>query len=523
MSLSFDQIFKQYLGSLSKYMSDLSVLSTSKIGIERETLRVDSEGFPVHSKHPERLGSALMHPYITTDFAENLLEFVTEPYSNPVNVLSALNNIHHVVAHFMSHKESLWPASMPPSVRSENDIPIGYYGTSNQGQLKRLYRTGLSHRYGRLMQAISGIHFNFSLPDMMIKQYAEQADISIYEAKNHFYLNIARNVHRWGFIIPYLFGSSPALHQSFLKGMNHQLLPLNQEEYYLPYATSLRLSGLGYNNAKCQFFVSTNELSDYIHDLSEAVSKPCQAFSRLGIKDKEGHYLQMSDSILQIENEFYTSLRLKQIPQKDERPLCALKRRGVEYVELRSIDVSPFSPMGIAENDVYFLRLFMVFCAIYPADALNKESLNECQQNLKIVAEQGRKPNLEIHLAGQPYVMKELMQHLLAMMELLLPYFSMQEKTAWEDAVHKVENIDATPSAQILSAIKETGKSLQDYFLDKSVQYVSHYRNQPLPKALEEQFTKLATESLHKQGQLELEKQIPFDDYLNQFLGLPCH
>ena len=47
---------------------------------------------------------------------------------------------------------------------ADEAIPIGRYGTSNVGRAKTVYRMGLSYRYGRRMQTISGIHYNFSLP-----------------------------------------------------------------------------------------------------------------------------------------------------------------------------------------------------------------------------------------------------------------------------------------------------------------------------------------------------------------------
>lgn len=149
-------------------------------GLERETLRVNADGTLATTGHPEALGSALTHKWITTDFAEALLEFITPVDGDIEHMLTFMRDLHRYTARNMGD-ERMWPLSMPCYIAEGQDIELAQYGTSNTGRFKTLYREGLKNRYGALMQTISGVHYNFSLP--MAFWQAKCGDISGADAK----------------------------------------------------------------------------------------------------------------------------------------------------------------------------------------------------------------------------------------------------------------------------------------------------------------------------------------------------
>ncbi|MGD9163263.1 MAG: glutamate--cysteine ligase, partial [Chromatiales bacterium] len=323
------------------------------IGIEKEGLRVSPHGCISQKPHPVALGSPLTNRYITTDYSEALTEIITPPSDVRSEPLRFLFAAHHFVYQHL-HDEILWSASMPCVVEGDAGIPIAEYGNSNAGLMKTVYRRGLGHRYGRVMQVIAGIHFNYSLSTAFWEFYQEsegdkrgsQAFIS--EA----YFGMLRNLQRFGWLIPYLFGASPAVCKSFLGGRPTSLESFDEFTYYEPYATSLRMGDIGYQNSKEEgtgIKACYDCLDAYVETLSRAIETPCPIYQAIGVK-VDGRHEQLNANILQIENEYYSTVRPKQIPEYMEKPIHALKRRGVRYVELRSLDVNPFNPLGIAEE-----------------------------------------------------------------------------------------------------------------------------------------------------------------------------
>src|SRR5690349_6633115 len=360
-----------------------NVLRGMRRGIEKESLRVEPDGTLARSMHPKALGSALTHPHITTDFSESQLELITGVQPSVESCLEELTQIHQVVYRHIGD-EVLWCASMPCNLPSDNLIPIGRYGFSNVGRAKAVYRLGLAHRYGRRMQAISGIHYNFSLPGL----------------SNEDYFALIRNFRRRSWLLLYLFGASPAVCSSFVAGRKHELTELASGTHYAPYATSLRMGRLGYQSeAQASLSVSYNSLKDYTASLYEALTKPYPAYQKIGIRDGDD-YKQLSTTLLQIENEFYSTVRPKRRIRRGERPLHALRERGVEYVEVRLMDLDPFAPIGITPATCRMLDLFLLYClsADSPNDTLPE--IRELQGNQQAVALRGRDPALKLKRQG---------------------------------------------------------------------------------------------------------------------------
>jgi glutamate--cysteine ligase len=197
-----------------------------------------------------RLGSALTHPQITTDYAEALLEFIT-PAEHDIG-LALHRSTRSTATPTKLDGELLWSQSMPCDLPPEEDIEIAWYGSSNIGMLKHVYRRGLALRYGKAMQCIAGIHYNYSLPRTAVDAAQAKASrknaAALRDFQSERYIALIRNFRRYSWLLMYLFGASPALSRCFLRGREHNLDALSDDTLYLPYATSLRMSDLGYQN-----------------------------------------------------------------------------------------------------------------------------------------------------------------------------------------------------------------------------------------------------------------------------------
>lgn len=382
--------------ALSWLEANPQALKGIRRGIECEALRINANGSLAQTPHPESLGAALTHKWITTDFAEALLEFITPVDDDIGHMLALLHDIYRYVARHLGD-ELLWPMSMPCFVDSAHPIELAQYGSSNVGRMKTLYREGLKNRYSALMQIISGVHYNFSLPLAFWQAYVGITDeVSGKKEISAGYLQLIRNYYRFGWIIPYLFGASPGICPSFLNGRTTDL-PFEKAPsglMYLPYATSLRLSDLGYTNkSQSQLSITFNCLEEYVRGLKKAIKTPFSDYQKMGMQ-KNGRYLQLNTNVLQIENELYALIRPKRVTQDDESPSDALIRGGIEYVEVRSLDINPFSPVGIDEEQTRFLDLFLIWCTLAEAPEMGTGELLCTRANWNQVILEGRKPGL---------------------------------------------------------------------------------------------------------------------------------
>ncbi|MBP9671221.1 MAG: glutamate--cysteine ligase, partial [Ottowia sp.] len=350
-------------------------------GIEKESLRAEPDGRLALTPHPAPLGSPLTHPHITTDFSESQPELVTGVHASVDGALTELTEIHQVVYQEMAAlgDEMLWVSSMPCGLPTDETIPIARYGGSNVGRAKSVYRMGLSHRYGRRMQTISGIHYNWSLPGVSSAEY----------------FALIRNFRRNAVVVLYLFGASPAVCSSFVAGRDHELQPLGERTMYLPHATSLRMGRLGYqSDAQASLAVSYNSLESYGGSLEEALTQPYPPYEAIGIQNPGGDYNQLATTLLQIENEFYGTIRPKRVIRPGERPLHALRERGVEYVEVRLMDLDPFEPIGINADTGRFLDMFLLHCLLSDSPPDSPDEIAALKNNQHLTAARGREPGL---------------------------------------------------------------------------------------------------------------------------------
>ena len=496
-------------------------------GLERESLRITPEGRLSQRPHPRVLGAALTHPNITTDYSESLMEFITPASDSMETLLSQLADIHRYTAQHLCD-ERLWPLSMPCFIGGEETIRLAQYGSSNLGRMKTLYRQGLHHRYGSLMQVISGVHFNFSMPDSFWSEWQELQGVRC-QCKRFIsdgYMALIRNVYRYGWLIPYLFGASPAICSSFLQGRQTGLPfeKLGRGTLYLPYATSLRLSHLGYTNkAQAGLGINHDNLDSYLISVRRALRTRSEEFTALGIK-VDGEYRQLNDNILQLENELYAPIRPKRTPRAGERTLSALEHRGIEYIELRTLDINPFSPLGVDIQQLRFLDLFLVWCLLKPSPLLGEEEIQRNRQNLTRVVLEGRKPGLQLLTQHGERSLREwgeqLFEELNQVAQLLdRTYGRVQYQITLQAEREKLLDPDKTLSARLLDHLLRYDIDNGAFGRELAEKYRQQLRSEQLTFWDGAYFADEAHASLVKQAELEATDHLSFDEFLASYLA----
>ena len=500
------------------------VLKGIRRGIEKESLRVRTDGRLSALPHPPALGSALTHPHITTDFSESQLELITGVHAGVESCLEELMQIHQVVFRNIGD-EMLWSASMPCGLPGDDAIPIGRYGTSNVGRAKTVYRTGLSYRYGRRMQTISGIHYNFSLP----------------EVSNEGYFSLIRNFRRHSWLLLYLFGASPAVCSSFVAGREHDLKEMKPGTMYLPHATSLRMGPLGYqSDAQAALAVSYNCLESYGASLQEALTRPYPPYEAIGVmqnaqhaqgNDGDGakHYRQLATTLLQIENEFYGTIRPKRVILPGERPLHALRERGTEYVEVRLIDLNPFNPIGIGAGQIHFTDVFLLHCLLSDSPPDTPKEILTLARNQHRAAARGREPGLMLERNGSEISLRDWGAQLLVECTPIAEALDNAHgpagnghayRNALENAVVTLLDAAKTPSAQVLDEMQaHYGKSFVHFALDFSQKHKQSLLNLPLQAGAEARFKQMAETSVAEQKKIEAADTMPFETYRQHYLS----
>ncbi|NKQ09324.1 glutamate--cysteine ligase [Pseudomonas sp. SST3] len=503
---------------------NLPLLSQCLHGIERECLRVDGQGKLALTPHPRALGSALTHPKITTDYSEALLEFITGTETDPQRTLAELDAIHRYTYSKLG-AEFLWSPSMPGHLPEESQIPIAEYGSSNIGRLKYVYRQGLALRYGKTMQCIAGIHYNFSLPETLwpVLQADEGDDRPQQDYQSWRYIALIRNFRRYSWLLMYLFGASPALDASFMRGRSHQLEQLDDDTLYLPWATSLRMSDLGYqSNAQAGLTPCYDDLPSYTSSLHKAVSTPYPEYAALGIKDANGNWQQLNTNVLQIENEYYSNIRPKRVSATGERPLHALRARGIQYIEVRCLDINPFLPLGIDVTEARFLDAFLLFCALQQSPCLAAGECSASNDNFLKVVKEGRKPALELRRCGENVTLQAWASELIGeigQVAALLDRSHGGEHHAQALAVQqaKIDDSSLTPSARVLHELRSSGESFSQFALRQTRSHAAYFRDQSLSEADAHFFDEAARESLAQQDVMEASDELDFDSFVAEY------
>ena len=479
-------------------------------GLEKESLRVQQDGKLAVTPHPKALGSALTHPHITTDFSESQLELITGVHDSVAACLDELAEVHQFTARSLhASDEMMWASSMPCGLPSDETIPIGLYGSSNVGRAKSVYRIGLGHRYGRRMQTISGIHYNWSLPGV----------------DNDGYFALIRNFRRHAFLLLTLFGASPAVCSSFVAGRQHELQALGSSgSLYMPFGTSLRMGRLGYQSeAQASLAVSYNGLEGYAASLHDALARPWPAYEAIGVRNPGGDYNQLSTSLLQIENEFYGTIRPKRVIYPGERPLHALRERGVEYVEVRLLDLNPFESVGIDAVTLRFIDVFLLHCLLTESAPDTPAEIEALAYNQQQTAARGREPGVCLQRDGAEVPLADWG---LDLIEQLTPFARAldeahggeQHAEAVAQARARLLEPETLPSARVLQAIRaEHADSFTGFVRSCSAQTQARLLQLPWSAKQQARYEAMSLQSIEDQRKIEAADTMPFEIYRQEY------
>jgi len=494
-------------------------------GIEKECLRIDADGVLSQQPHPAALGAPLTQSSITTDFSESLLELITPPGRDIRETLRVLTELHHFVYQNIGD-EKLWVNSMPCILQGEHNIPIARYGQSNAGRMKYIYRRGLALRYGRLMQTIAGIHFNISLPTTfwhILSQLEHGVDAN-QDTISSGYMATMRNVHRHSWLMLLLMGASPAVCITFLEGREHNLETIDEHSFGLPYATSLRMSDLGYqNNAQSSVNVSYDSLERYIDTLNQAMSQVYPPYTELGVLSA-GEYHQLNDHTLQIENEFYSMVRPKRAGDPLLRPSRLLRDSGIEYLELRFLDLNPFNAIGIDIDQTRMLDIFVVYCALQASPPINSQEQKEIIENRQRTVLRGRKPGLTVLAKGKEVSLHDQGHTLLNAMKPVAELLDCACHTSDFSSAFKhyrdtLNDLSLTPSARILAEMQTCGEAFAQFARRKASEHEHGFKTQTIDPGVDASLKREAQLSLQKLQQLETGQSEDFASFLARYLG----
>ena len=417
-----------------------SLLTSGNFGLEKENVRVDKDGKLALTPHPKEFGDKLKNPYITIDFSESQLEMITPSFDSIEKAYTFLENIHDIVSTSLE-KEYLWPQSIPPILPNEEHIPIGDFHGEN-GESYKKYREHLAEKYGKKFHLLSGIHYNFSFSDEFLeKLYNEVYDGANFEDlksfKNYTYLKIARNYLRYGWFIIYLLGASSPIHETYKKECIEKMSPLQDDSYYFEHTLSFRNGVCGYKNAG-EIYVSHKSLSDYVSDINRLVDK----------------------NILHGAKEYYSPIRLKS--KNKTKILDSLEKDGVEYLELRSIDLNPFSRIGVDISDLEFVHLFIVYLLLKEENnEFEKTDYKRSIRNQELLATQGRDKELLLNKCENTLITarnwaEEILDEMMMHFE-ELGILDEKYRKIIKFQRDKIENEDKHYIGRLLKGIKEEG------------------------------------------------------------------
>ena len=521
LSSVLSPVLKRRLEAIRDSPAVLQLNAVSR-GIEKECLRVQPDGNIAQTSHPTFYGSALTNPHITTDFSEALLEFITPVCESVEELMTWLREIHQY-SYAGLDREYLWVSSMPCVLPNDEGIPVARYGSSNVGKMKTTYRLGLGKRYGRAMQTIAGIHYNFSFSDEFWLDYKDllSSPLSLQDFKTEQYFHLIRNFHRYSWLLVYLFGASPALCKTFLGHDEHQLDANASGTLFAEHGTSLRMGDLGYqSSAQESLYVSYNNLAEYSETLGQALRESIEEYEKIGTHE-DGQRIQLSTALLQIENEFYSSVRPKRVAQSGESPLKALDSRGVEYIEVRCLDVNPYLPLGIDEHQVRFIDSFLLFCLLEDSPPTEHEECEQISRNNKLVVNHGRDANTRLLVDGQEQSVHQAAENIFAQLESCAALFDLSKGSSlFSESVReqkaKVENNDL-PSAQVLADLEQHEQSYFKFAMHHVREHAAWFSERPLTSERQQYFAECARQSIQQQHQVEAADELDFETFLADY------
>ena len=480
-------------------------------GIEKESLRVKNNAQLSQSNHPKELGSPLTNKFITTDFSEALIELVTPTFNSVDEVYEFLLDLHIFTANAMESGEVLWSNSMPCFIGDESEIRVADYGSSNIGKLKNIYRKGLRVRYGSIMQCVAGIHYNFSIDDNSLRLFNKDLDKKI---KSDIYLGLIRNFKRNFWFLLYFFGASPIFDKSFVSGRNHSIKNTNKSDLYDEYATSLRMSEVGYQSYHQKALdIKYNSLDSFIESLKKGIFEEYEVFKSLGLYDENNERQQVSSGILQIENELYDSIRPKRKGASETRPIELLSTQGIEYVEVRGIDLSPNTLTGISKSEMRLLDVFLIHCLITESKSVSQSEYDEMNKNYVTAIHSGSDLDQKLSFNGSELSIRNKISDISNELLMIAKELNSVDPE-FEKSVSDCLNME-NKSRQLLNNILGSDNSFMENILRESINKMNSLKGAKLKNETILENERFASIELHKE--IEAKKGVELNKYVEQY------
>ena len=480
-------------------------------GIEKESLRVKNNAQLSQSNHPKELGSPLTNKFITTDFSEALIELVTPTFNSVDEVYEFLLDLHIFTANAMESDEVLWSNSMPCFIGDESEIRVAEYGSSNIGKLKNIYRKGLRVRYGSIMQCVAGIHYNFSIDDDSLRLFTEDLNKG---TKSDIYLGLIRNFKRNFWFLLYFFGASPIFDKSFVSGRNHSIKNTNKSDLYDEYATSLRMSEVGYQSYHQKALdIKYNSLDSFIESLKKGIFEEYEVFKSLGLYDENNERQQISSGILQIENELYDSIRPKRKGASETRPIELLSTQGIEYVEVRGIDLSPNTLTGISKSEMRLLDVFLIHCLITESKSVSQSEYDEMNKNYVTAIHSGSDLDQKLSFNGSGLSIRNKISDISDELLMIAKELNSVDPE-FEKSVSDCLNME-NKSRQLLNNILGSDNSFTENILQESINKMNSLKGAKLKNEAILENERFASIELHKE--IEAKKGVELNKYVEQY------
>lgn len=434
-------------------LANLSKLSSNEIlegsfGIEWESLRAKDDGKLSLTPHPAVFGDKLTNPLITTDFSESQIEIITPTFDTIDEAFENFSLLSDMVNASLPQDEYLWFQSIPCILPYWDQIPIAQY--SGEGESSQKYREDLARRYGVKKQMISGVHFNFSFSEKFLKKLysLENDDLSFKNFKDDIYLKIARNYLRYCWLIIYLTGCSIGSHKTFSNDCIHLMdAKDNYGSYYSTRGPSFRNASCGYKNLK-DLYPSYNSVNEFVGDINSFIDNG-----------------DLSEA-----KELYTQIRLK--PKNPKDLLNSLKDSGIEYIEIRTLDINPFYQCGIVNRDMKFLHLFLIYMLVKDeSDYLAWQ--NEAKINEERTAESGYVDSMRLSRDGCEVTLKDWAHEIINEMYDMCDELGIDGFDTLNLMMNRVLNPDFTYGKMLLSLIEQHGYINTHIMLSKNNKQIS--------------------------------------------------
>lgn len=419
-------------------------LLKGNFGVERETLRIDREGKLALTKHPKVFECKISHPYITTDFSESQIELITPTVNTVEETYSFLNLLYDITA-LEIKDELLWPQSMPCSIPEDDFIPVADYGDCGNGKGASDYRKKLLKKYGGKKQLISGIHYNFSFNEELIKDLYKllRKEEDYREFRDNIYLKVVRNYLRYRWLLIYLLGGTTIMHESFGDKCVVNLDKVSKDGFSNDGVVSYRNSECGYKNP-IDLYPDYSSVKDYVTSVNRFID----------------------DKLIDSHKELYTQIRLKAID--NTKFLESLLNDGINYLEIRSIDINPFSKAGISLEDLNFINIFTIYLLIKEESSYETWQ-QEAQNNQNIISMYGQM-DVVLNKNGKTISKKDWALEILSEIRVMNNELCLGKEEVVDNMIEKVLNPKLTYAYKLSEMVKKEG------FLEGHIKLAKEYR-----------------------------------------------